>query len=123
MLLAGLSALALGTLPASAAEPAKTVSTPKGTVLADMKGMTLYTFDKDEPGKSNCYETCAKNWPPFMADAGAKASGEWSIVERKDGSRMWAYDGKPLYTFVKDKMSGEVVGDAVGGVWHLAKPD
>ncbi len=30
-----------------------------GKVLSDEKGMTLYTFDKDEAGMSNCYDKCA----------------------------------------------------------------
>jgi predicted lipoprotein with Yx(FWY)xxD motif len=34
---------------------------------------------------------------------------------------MWACDGKPLYTFVQDKKAGDVTGDMVGGVWHVAK--
>ncbi len=35
--------------------PLKVQSTAIGNVLADPSGMTLYTFDKDTPGKSNCY--------------------------------------------------------------------
>ena len=85
--------------------------------------MTLYTFDKDEPNKSNCNGDCAKNWPPLMAAANARPEGEWTIVERTDGTRMWAYDGKPLCLWMKDKKPGDVTGDAVGGVWHVAKPD
>lgn len=42
-------------------------------VLADAKGMTLYTFDKDTPGKSVCKDKCAVNWPPVLASAGAEA--------------------------------------------------
>ena len=108
---------------AMAAEPAKTMATAGGKVFADMKGMTLYVFDKDAPGMSNCYDACAKNWPPFMARANAKPEGEWTLVDRKGGGRMWAYGGKPLYTFAKDKKAGDVTGDGVGGVWHLAKSD
>ena len=28
------------------------------------------------------------------ADANAKAEGEWTIVDRSDGTTMWAYGGK-----------------------------
>lgn len=109
--------------PAAAMEPAKTMMVGSSKVFTDAKGMTLYTFDKDAAGKSTCYDNCAKNWPPFMAKADAKAEGGWSIVTRTDGSKMWAYDGKPLYTFIKDKKKGDVAGDGVGGVWHLAKDE
>lgn len=115
----GMLAAAFG--PALAAEPAKMMETSVGKVYVDAKGMTLYTFDKDQKGVSNCYDQCAVNWPPFVAGAKAKASGEWSLVDRKDGTKMWAYDGMPLYTFIKDKKSGDTTGDGVGGVWHVAK--
>jgi hypothetical protein len=85
--------------------------------------MTLYTYDKDEKGKTNCYDKCATNWPPLKAEAGAKADDEWSVVDRTDGSKMWAYDGKPVYTFIKDKKAGDVTGDGVAGVWHVVKAD
>ncbi len=58
-----------------------------------------------------------------MADANAKSEGEWMVVERKDGSKMWAYENQPLYTYIEDKSPGDVTGDGVGGVWHIAKPD
>ncbi|MER2536083.1 MAG: hypothetical protein ABTQ31_13060 [Rhizobiaceae bacterium] len=113
--------LAATTALGFAAEPAMTADTAKGKVYTDAKGMTLYTFDKDDAGKSNCYDNCAKNWPPFMAAPDAKAEGKWTVVTRTDGSKMWALDGKPLYTFVKDAKAGDVTGDGVNSVWHLAK--
>ncbi|MCB1351011.1 MAG: hypothetical protein KDK11_21085, partial [Maritimibacter sp.] len=30
--------------------------------------------------------------------------------------------GMPLYTWVNDTAPGDVTGDGVNGVWHLAKP-
>jgi predicted lipoprotein with Yx(FWY)xxD motif len=115
-----LTALIISATAAFAAEPAKTMDTSLGKVWTDDKGMTLYTFDKDGPGVSNCYDQCAVNWPPLMAAAGAMAEGEWTIVERKDGTKMWAYEGHPLYLWIKDTKPGDVTGDGVGGVWHAA---
>ncbi len=106
---------------AFAAEPAKMVDTKMGKILANAKGMTLYTFDKDAMGKSNCDEACLKKWPAFHAAAKAKAEGEWTLVKAADGKEMWAYEGKPLYTFAGDKKPGDMTGDGVGGVWHIAK--
>ncbi|MCY1200778.1 Secreted repeat [compost metagenome] len=102
-----------------AAEPAM----EKNGMLVDQNGMTLYTYDKDSDGKSACNGQCAQNWPPLMAEAGAKAEGEWSVITRDDGSMQWAYDGKPVYTFVMDKKAGDVTGDGKMGVWHVAKPE
>ena len=120
-LLAAAAIVAAGLAQAFAAEPAKTMETSLGVVLADSKGMTLYVFDKDTPGVSNCYDKCAANWPPLAAPADAMAMGEWTVVERKDGTRMWAYKGMPLYTFVKDKAPGDVTGEGAAGVWHVAR--
>ncbi len=91
-----------------------------GDILTDAHGMTLYTFDKDAAGMSNCYDECATKWPPLMAAAGASADGEFTLVERKDGSMQWAYKGNPLYLWQNDKQPGDVTGDGVGGVWHIA---
>ncbi len=83
--------------------------------------MPLYTFDRDEPGKSNCVDGCASAWPPLAAPAGAKPVGRWSVVTRADGAGQWALDGKPVYTFVRDT-EGTPTGDGMGGVWHQLPP-
>ncbi|MER9074433.1 hypothetical protein NKH80_16705 [Mesorhizobium sp. M0904] len=119
----GMAALLLGTAGSFAAEAWKEAEVGGTKIYTDASGMTLYTYDKDEAGKSNCYDKCAANWPPLKADANAKAEGEWTMVDRTDGTRMWAYEGKPLYTFIKDKKAGDVTGEGVGGVWHIAKAD
>jgi len=108
---------------AFAAPPTKQATTAKGAVLTDTKGMTLYTFDKDSEGKSACNGPCANNWPVLKAEAGDKAEGGYSIIGRDDGSKQWAYKGKPLYTFAKDQKPGDISGDGfLNGAWHLAQP-
>lgn len=104
----------MGSAPASVADG----------VLTGPNGMTLYTFDKDPAGggKSACNGQCATNWPPLMADAGASASGDYTVVTRDDGMKQWAYKGKPLYYWVKDKQAGDKTGDGVNKVWHTARP-
>ena len=102
-----------------AADPAMT----KDGILVDHKGMTLYTFAKDAGGKSMCNDKCAANWPPLAADAMAKNMGEWTAIKRDDGTMPWAYDGKPLYTFIMDKKAGDMTGDnKMDGAWKVAKP-
>lgn len=100
--------------------PAMTGETSLGTVLVGPNGMTLYTFDRDAPGVTNCYEQCAINWPPFfVGDDAAMADENWTIVERTDGGPMWAYMGQPLYYWINDAAAGDVTGDGVGDVWHV----
>src|SRR6201993_4761080 len=79
--------------------PAQIAQTSRGTVLADPKGMTLYYFDRDDSGdKSNCDGKCTEKWIPLAADKTAQASGDFTVIVRSDGSKMWAYRYRPLYT-------------------------
>jgi predicted lipoprotein with Yx(FWY)xxD motif len=119
--------LAAGILGITAAlaqtAPATTADTSKGKALVDSKSMTLYTFDKDTTaGKSACNGQCATNWPPLAAAADAKPSGDWTVVTRDDGSKQWAFKGKPLYAFHKDAKPGDATGDDLNHVWHIAAP-
>ena len=118
------SALASLALLAACATPYAAPVNMQSGVLTNADGMTLYVFDKDAAGagKSACNGDCATNWPPLMATAGDKASGDYSIITRDDGSRQWAYKGKPLYRWAKDQKPGDTTGDGVKNVWHAAKP-
>lgn len=102
--------------------PAVTGKLNGETFLMDAHKMTLYTFDKDETGVSNCYDDCATKWPPLMGDANMELKKGYSLIERKDGSVQIAYKGKPLYLWFKDENPGDMTGDGVKGVWHIARP-
>jgi predicted lipoprotein with Yx(FWY)xxD motif len=93
-------------------------------VLTNPAGMTLYVFDKDVAGsgKSACNGDCAVKWPPLTAAAGAYARGDYGVIARDDGSSQWTYKGKPLYLWFKDQKPGDMTGDGVNNVWHVAKP-
>lgn len=94
--------------------------TEKGGAFVDAAGKPLYTFARDTaPGKSACNDGCATAWPPLAATADAKAEGDWSIVTRDDGSRQWAYKGKPLYTYARDTAGAAATG--VSETWPLAR--
>jgi len=92
-------------------------------MLADASGKTLYTFDKDSAGsgKSVCTDTCAALWPPAAASADAKSDKALSVITRGDGTKQWALNGKPLYTYVQDQKAGDMLGDGFKSVWHVAK--
>jgi len=97
-------------------------TTSLGPTLVDAKGMTLYTWGNDSiPGKSACAGQCATNWPPLAAAADASPMGDWTIVTRDDGTKQWAYKGKPLYTYRMDAKEGDVSGNG-RGKWVAAKP-
>jgi predicted lipoprotein with Yx(FWY)xxD motif len=103
--------------------PTKTGDSAKGKLLTNESGMTLYVFDKDSGGKSACNGPCAGNWPPLMAKADAMPMGDYTVVARDDGTKQWAYKGRPLYNWKNDKAPGDITGDGfLNGAWHIAQP-
>jgi predicted lipoprotein with Yx(FWY)xxD motif len=98
-----------------------------GKVLADSKGFTLYTFDKDTEGVSNCNGECATLWPPVKAEANIVAEGVDKAlvgsITRQDGSKQLTVAGKPVYNYAKDTAPCQSNGEGVGNVWFIAAPD
>ncbi len=86
-----------------------------GYLLANDAGLTLYTYAQDTvPGHSACVAACAQASPPALVPAGVKPVGTWSTIKRDDGSRQWAYMGKPVYTSTKDSGPGQIKGAGSG---------
>ncbi len=113
------AALLLATSPAFAqATMGGATSTPEG--LNDASGKPLYTFARDTtPGKSACNGDCATAWPPLAATGSDKDAGDWTVITRDDGSKQWAYKGKPLYTYARDTAGQPATG--VSPAWPRAK--
>jgi predicted lipoprotein with Yx(FWY)xxD motif len=91
-------------------------------VLVDSKGMTLYVYDKDSNGKSNCNGVCAQNWPPVPVTgsetyASGLSASMFSTITRDDGTKQLAVNGKPLYTWVNDKKAGDATGQGVNSFY------
>jgi predicted lipoprotein with Yx(FWY)xxD motif len=104
--------------------PAKVVLTKQGPKLVDLKGMTLYYYERDTTGKtSNCNGKCIESWVPLAATADAKAVGDFTVISRNDGSKMWAYRYRPLYTSPADKAPGDANGNATTLQWRVARPE
>jgi predicted lipoprotein with Yx(FWY)xxD motif len=89
-------------------------------IVRDNDGFAVYRYDRDADGQSHCAGACSQEWPPLPAPAGANAVEGWSVIQRADKTRQWAYRGQPLYTRAKDTPGG-AEGDGLGGVWHLLK--
>ena len=97
-----------------------------GKFLTDAKGMTLYIFKKDSPGKSACAGPCVEKWPLYSRQnvsvpEGVNA-GDFGTITREDGQPQTSYKGMPLYYFAGDKAPGDVQGQGMGGVWFAANP-
>jgi predicted lipoprotein with Yx(FWY)xxD motif len=91
-----------------------------GPILVDAKGKTLYIWAGDSGKTSNCYDDCAKFWPPLLtkgqpvATAGALSSLLGTTV-RRDGTRQVTYNGRPLYYFIQDTEAGQTKGTGLTG--------
>jgi predicted lipoprotein with Yx(FWY)xxD motif len=108
-----------GRLANYVASDAKSYS--RGDVLTTPDGMTVYVYDKEAEGSASCYGKCAEEWPPVLAPAEAKPFGDFSLVKRIDGTRQWAYRGKPLHLYDEDQEPGDAKGDNHEGFWHAIR--
>ena len=101
---------------------ARLVLSAQAVVLTDFAGFTLYAFDGDAANDDQgCSDRgCEMRWPPVVAPALALDVGDFSVVSRADGSRQWAYRGRPLYRYRGDLLPGDAHGRAADARWGLA---
>ena len=101
---------------------ARLVSSAQAVVLTDFEGFTLYGFDgettRDDRACSS--DGCKVDWLPVTAPALALDMGQFSVVTRKDGSRQWAWRGRPLYRYRGDLLPGDAHGRTVDERWSMA---
>jgi predicted lipoprotein with Yx(FWY)xxD motif len=90
-------------------------------VALSKSGFSLYTFDSDTAGASNCTTAgCMANWPPLLVGGLDEVHAPFTQVLRPDGFKQWALRDKPLYLFKGDLAAGDTLGDGKNGLWHLA---
>ncbi|GAA1569927.1 MULTISPECIES: COG4315 family predicted lipoprotein [Kribbella] len=99
-----------------------------GKVVVDGNGRTVYVYDKDSKGKSNCEGGCLAKWPALAGGAGTPQltgidASLISTITRSDGSKQLALNGMPLYLYAQDTQAGQAKGQAVGGVWWAVGAD
>jgi len=100
--------------------------TSLGSIITDDRGMSLYTFDTDVTGISKCNGKCAVTWPPLITSGSGLDSipvaliSDISNIQRDDGTTQIAYKGMPLYYYIGDSNPGDMKGDGIGGIWHIA---
>jgi predicted lipoprotein with Yx(FWY)xxD motif len=101
-------------------------STSGGSVLANLKGRTLYSLSVERHGKFICTAGCLSVWHPLVIPKGVKPKGPVRLgtVKRHDGRIQVTYRGGPLYSFAEDTKNGETNGAGIKdvGTWHAAMP-
>ncbi len=101
---------------------AKVVASSAGKIYANGLELSLYTFDNDTTSASTCNDACAARWPALVVPSAKGIEAPFAVTTRTDGKTQVTLNGKPLYTFAGDRAPGDVKGDGIGGVWHLARP-
>jgi predicted lipoprotein with Yx(FWY)xxD motif len=97
-----------------------------GAILAGTKNHTVYMFEADKNGKSNCTGDCAAAWPPVLTNGNPTAapdaqSSALGTTKRDDGKMQVTYAGHPIYYFTKDTDEEDVYGndvEAFGADWY-----
>lgn len=115
---------ASASVSASGPTTVQVTTDPKlGKILADPRGMTLYTNKQDQKGVSNCGDACSLIWPPLLAFGPSYGppgvSGVLDVMTRSDGKKQITWNELPLYTYSKDAKPGETTGNGIGGVWQV----
>ena len=116
----------------SSAQPAATVVDLRGSslgqMLVDGQGRSLYLFEADQAGRSNCDAACASAWPPYLSNGAPKAGngvtgGQLGTTARAgDGGTQVTYHDHPLYYYVGDSEPGDTNGqglDQFGAKWYV----
>jgi predicted lipoprotein with Yx(FWY)xxD motif len=120
MSLVMVNALPTASFAAVEENPLPTIALPDGrNILTNIDGLTVYIFDVDNGSTSNCYDACAKAWPPVLATPDFIPAAPIGTTIRKDGSLQLTFNGMPIYLFAGDGAPGETNGDGLGGVWHI----
>jgi len=104
-----------------------------GQTLVDGQGRTLYLFEADTAGKSNCHGACTSAWPPYLstgapqAATGVAGSLLGTIRGAGDGGGVQVtYHGHPLYHYAGDNQPGDTAGqglDQFGARWYVVAPN
>jgi predicted lipoprotein with Yx(FWY)xxD motif len=105
---------------AASSQTVAVAETSLGPVLVGPNGMTLYGFTVDDPGVSNCYDSCAQAWPPLPGDTPIGDGIDptlFSTVERTDGTTQLVIGDWPLYYFAGDFAPGDTNGHLVEDIW------
>jgi len=64
-------------------------------------------------GLSGCDAKCEQDWQPLVAAADAQPQGYWTLYDRPDGKKQWAYYGYALYAHAGGEVASTEIFDKV----------
>lgn len=105
-----------------------------GKILVNQDNQSMYFFAGDVSGESKCSGGCADKWPAVTGERYDLEIGsnleesDFGTITRADGQKQITYKGWPLYYLSPDsdgklENPGQTLGDGLGSVFHIAKPD
>lgn len=99
--------------------PVEVANIPEyGNVLVTKTGKPLYVKSGDTSSVSTCNDDCAIAWPPLTVEFEGDVSGDYGVLTRSDGTLQVTRLGKPLYSYVPDKIR-IITGDGYKGIWSV----
>jgi len=99
-----------------------------GQILVDGQGRTLYLFEADKVGKSECNGACTSAWPPYVTNStphpGTGVTGALlgTSIRGDGGGTQVTYRGHPLYHYADDNRPGDAAGQGLnqfGAKWYV----
>lgn len=94
-----------------------------GQAFVDARGKTIYAYTGDiKSDARTCAQgvDCTAQFRPLIAPQIASKVGEFEAMTRPDGTKQWAYQGLPLYTYDADEIRGDSKGRIADPRWHVA---
>ena len=73
-------------------------------------------------GTRGCVGECLKTWRPVAVPANAQSGGYWEVAARPDGTKQWLYKGTAVYTYIGDRLPGDILGNNRHDIVY-GKPD
>jgi predicted lipoprotein with Yx(FWY)xxD motif len=82
-----------------------------GWGLVNFQSKVLYVRKASGNGKeAACRNECARRWIPELAPAIASPIGDFTVVNRGDGTKQWAFRGAPLFSYANDLKTDDLRG-------------
>ena len=100
-----------------------------GIYLTNSAGFTLYFRSTDTPnsGKTTCTTSlCETNWPLFYVASlhlpQGVSSSSFATINPYNSTRIVAFDGYALFTWLHDSAPGDTTGEGIGGFYVATLP-
>ncbi len=104
--------------------PVTGVNLPPGFLIKEVPDVAAFSLTRDDGHTlyvhNSADEISEPDWKPVVAPLLVEPTGDFSVIDREDGIRQWAYKGEALYKYARDLAPGYANGIDEGGEWSVA---